>query len=155
MSERRSAKAKRVARENAQKLKEKALEDGVARELVDPSAEVKPSSRLFAPSTNPATNLVIADILVRGVSYVLRDKVERSVARAGYGDEEKARELVDGRTIATSLTLYGASKLATRSPFGLGVVTTALVAKTLYDRGKSRQRRKRAEKRLLPKTDAD
>ncbi|AWW75666.1 hypothetical protein CD351_14620 [Erythrobacter sp. KY5] len=119
--------------------------DPVARELVEPSADASANTRAPVPSTNPATNLVIAEIIIRGASTMFRKNVERRVARANYGDDDKAREVLDGRTVVTSLALYGASKLATRSPLGLGVVTGALVAKTLYDRGRSRQLRKRRE----------
>ncbi|EAQ27919.1 guanylate kinase [Erythrobacter sp. NAP1] len=146
MSEKRSRRARDYARDKASKLKDEALgRDSVARELVRPSADAKANSRIPVPSTNPATNLVIAEIIMRGASTLFRQNVERQVAKASYGDEGKAREVLDGRTIVTSLALYGASKLATRSPLGLGVVTGALVAKTLYDRGKSRQLRKRRE----------
>lgn len=99
------------------------------------------------PSTNPATNLLIADIVVRGASSLFRKNVERRVVEASADDSDRAHELLDGRTLLTTLGLYGASKLATRSVPGLVIVTGGLVAKTLYDRGKERQKRKSREKR--------
>ncbi|MFU7529503.1 hypothetical protein [Qipengyuania sp. ASV99] len=93
------------------------------------------------PSTNPATNLLIADIVLRGASTLFRKGVEQRVARAGSQHEGAAQELLDGRTLITTLALYGASKLATRSVPGLMIVTGGLALKTLYDRGKARQRR--------------
>ena len=98
------------------------------------------------PSTNPATNLLIADIVVRGASTLLRKKVQKRVAEASAGSESEAREVLDGRTMLTTLGLYGASKLATRSVPGLAIVTGGLLVKTLYDRGKARQKRLRFEK---------
>lgn len=98
------------------------------------------------PSNNPATNLLIADIVVRGASHLFRQDVERRVARASAEDDDKAREVLNGRTMLTTLGLYGASRLATRSVPGLVLVTGGLVAKTLYDRGKERQKRRRRDK---------
>ncbi|MEE4201896.1 hypothetical protein [Erythrobacter sp.] len=145
MSDKNPARKRDRAKAKASELTEKALErDKLASEFVRPSEQSKRKRSLLAPSPNPATNLVIVDILVRGAARLMRKKLERSVAKAGYGDESKASELVNGRSTATSLGLYGASKLATRSPLGLGMVTSALIAKTLYDRGKSRQARLRS-----------
>ena len=132
------------SRIHPRRLKQKALEsDTVARELVESDVDATRNTRLPVPSTNPATNLVIADVVLRGISLLLRKNIEKKVAKASYGDESRAHDLVKGRTIGTSLALYGASRLATRSPLGLGVVTGALIAKTLYDRGKTRQRQRR------------
>ncbi|NQX94691.1 MAG: hypothetical protein HRT64_07215, partial [Erythrobacter sp.] len=93
------------------------------------------------PSPEVTTNLLIADIILRSASRLFRRNVERRVAKASVADEQKAEELVDGKTLIKSLGLYGASKLATRSPLGLGLVTGGLAVKTLYDRGKARQKR--------------
>ncbi|MEO0463306.1 MAG: hypothetical protein AAF127_09255 [Pseudomonadota bacterium] len=93
------------------------------------------------PSPNPITNLLITDIIVRGASSLFRQNVEKRVARASLETEEEAQDLLDGKGLITTLGLYGASKLATRSPVGLGIVVAGLAAKTLYDRGKARQRR--------------
>lgn len=99
------------------------------------------SANLPLPSDNPGTNLLIADIVMRGASTLFRKTVEKRVANASVDQEEEAQELLDGRTLITTLGLYGASKLATRSVPGLLLVTGGLLAKTLYDRGKARQRR--------------
>ena len=120
-------------------------EDITAQELLASDVDATENARFPVPSTNPATNLLIADLVVRSFSRLLRDKAEKAVARANYDDEERAKQLVDGRTIVTTMALYGASKLATRSPLGLGIVTAALVGKTLYDRGRTVQKKRRAE----------
>ena len=111
--------------------------------------EVKETTRtsLLAPSPNPATNLLIAEVVLRGASTLFRKRVEKKVAKASYEDEAEAERLLDGKTVITTLGLYSASKLATRSPLGLGVVASGLVLKTLYDRGKARQQRRRSAKR--------
>lgn len=111
--------------------------------------------RLPLPSTNPATNLLIADIVVRGASTLLRKSIDKRVVRASADSDEEAREVLNGRTILTTIGLYGASKIATRSLPGLALVTGGLVAKTLYDRGRVLQARRRlaksgAKQRKLP-----
>lgn len=98
------------------------------------------------PSTNPATNLLIADIVLRGASTLFRKNVEKGMAKASENEEE-AREILNGRTILSTLALYGASKLATRSVPGLAVVAGGLLVKTLYDRGKTLEQEARARRK--------
>ncbi|WP_108788474.1 hypothetical protein [Erythrobacter sp. Alg231-14] len=93
------------------------------------------------PSPDAGTNLLIADIVVRGASTLFRNAVEKRVAKASVDEDSDAQDLLDGRAVITTLGLYGASKLATRSVPGLLMVSGGLLAKTLYDRGKARQRR--------------
>lgn len=128
-------------------------EDTTAKELLASDVDATENSRLPVPSTNPATNLIIADIVVRSLSVLLRNKVEEKVAKASFDDEDRAKDLINGRTIVTSMALYGASKLAMRSPFGLGIVTAALVGKTLYDRGRTVQRKRRSTAKRLTSTE--
>lgn len=108
---------------------------------LEPASQAEPE--ISAPSPNPSTNLLIADIVLRGASTLFRRDVERRIATASTGDDDAARKMVDGRTILTTLALHGASKLATRSVPGLLLVSGGLIAKTLYDRGKVRQQRER------------
>jgi hypothetical protein len=70
-------------------------------------------------------------------------------------DKAKAEKLVDGRSVATSLALWGASRLATRSPVGLAVVAGGLAAKVLYDRGKRLEGKRRARKRAKQAADSE
>lgn len=98
-------------------------------------------SRMPVPSSDPITNIMITDIVLRGATRLFREKMEKRIATANVGDEESAREILDGRTMIKSLALYGASRLATRSPVGLGIVVGGFALKTLYDRGKARQAR--------------
>jgi len=109
----------------------------------DDLSNEKARSRML-PSPNPTTNLLIADVVLRGFSLLARRNVEKRVAKASMvdKDEAEAERLVKGKSIVTTIGLYGASRLATRSPAGLGLVATGLAAKTLYDRGKARQRRR-------------
>lgn len=97
------------------------------------------------PSPDPVTNLVIADIVLRGAGSLLRNRLEKGLLTSQL-DREKARRLVEGRGMATTLALWGASRLATRSPVGLALVAGGLAAKVLYDRGKQIEAKRRARK---------
>jgi hypothetical protein len=107
------------------------------------------------PSTNPATNLIIADIAMRGVGRVARTALQKGMLRAGF-DEGQARKIADDRTMLSSILLYGASRIATRSIPGAALVGGGLLLKTLYDRGESRRTaRLKGEKTLKAMTSDD
>ena len=95
------------------------------------------SSGLPLPSPKPETNLLIADIVLRGAGRVAREALEKRMLVSNY-DPETARDLIDGRTVISTLAIYGVSKLAARSTGGLAVVASGLALKALYDRGKHR-----------------
>lgn len=97
------------------------------------------------PSLSAGTNLVIADIVLRAAGGLLRERMEKGMLVKNY-DAAKAKRLVDGRSVATSMALWGASSLARRSPLGLAVVAGGLAAKVMYDRGKQIQGKRRARK---------
>jgi hypothetical protein len=98
------------------------------------------------PSPVAGTNLIIADIVLRAAGGLLRDRLEKGLLVRSY-DAAKAASLVDGRGVVTSLALYGASRLARRSPLGLAVVAGGLAAKVFYDRGKRLEAKRRAKRR--------
>jgi hypothetical protein len=98
------------------------------------------------PSPDPNTNLMIADIVLRGSSLFLRRKLKDRMLLEEYQPDEVAK-FKDGKGLIRTVGLLGASRLATGSLPGLAAVAGGLVAKTLYDRGKARQmRRRRARK---------
>ncbi|MEE4338220.1 hypothetical protein [Erythrobacter sp.] len=98
------------------------------------------------PSPDPNTNLMIADIVVRGGSLFLRRKLKDRMLLEEY-DPEQVAKFKDGKGLLRTLGLFGASRLATGSMPGLALVAGGLAAKTIYDRGKARQlRRRRARK---------
>lgn len=106
------------------------------------------------PSPIAGTNLAIADIVLRAAGGMLRKRMEKGLLVASY-DKAKADKLVDGRSVATNVALWGASRMATRSPVGLAVVAGGLAAKVLYDRGKRLQARRRARSRAKPAADSE
>lgn len=97
------------------------------------------------PSPNPVTNMVIADIVLRGASMLLRRRVEKGLLTGQLAKDQAAR-LVEKRGAMSTLALWGASRIATRSPLGLAVVAGGLAAKVFYDRGKRLEARRRSKK---------
>lgn len=94
------------------------------------------------PSTDPATNFLIADIVLRAAGDFAREAIEKKTLAQTY-DRDKAEELVSSQSIAKTIALYGITRIATRSPVGLAMVAGGLVLKALYDRGKSMEPRPR------------
>lgn len=97
------------------------------------------------PSPVAGTNLVIADVVLRAAGGLLRNRLEKGLLVRSY-DQSKVDRLVDGRGMAASVALWGASHLARRSPLGLAVVAGGLAAKVFYDRGKRLEAKRRAKK---------
>lgn len=97
------------------------------------------------PSPDPVTNMIIADVVLRGAGSMLRQRLEKGLL-TGQLDGDKARRMVENRGMVSTLALWGASRLATRSPVGLAVVAGGLAAKVLYDRGKRLEAKRRARK---------
>ncbi len=113
----------------------------------EPGADVSNTGKsgLKLPSPSASTNLVIADIVLRAAGGLLRDRMEKGLLVRHY-DDPKAQGLVDKRGIAASAVLWGASRLARRSPIGLAVVVGGLAAKVFYDRGKLLESKRAAKK---------
>jgi len=102
------------------------------------AASAKAEAEEFdGPSPNPATNLILADIALRGGGQLLRQAVERTLLGIKYSPG-KARDIVKGRSMMQTLVGTAAARLATRSVPGAIIVGGGLLAKTLYDRRKSR-----------------
>jgi hypothetical protein len=90
------------------------------------------------PSPNPMTNLVIADIAMRGGGRLLRHAIEKTLLGAKY-TPDKARDIIKGRSLTQTLLGTAIARMATRSVPGAIIVGGGLLAKTLYDRSKDRR----------------
>ena len=110
--------------------------EAISRDEAAPSQDRAQSTRSSA-----ATNLLLADIVVQEVSRRLRKRARHKASATQALDAEHNQDTLDSKTVIRSLGLYGASRLAHKSTFGLGLVATGLVLKTLYDRGTARQKR--------------
>lgn len=95
-------------------------------------------AKVPGPSNNPATNLIIMDVAMRGVTMVIGRAMEKTLLRARY-DPEKASDIVKGRSLVQSMAATGAARMATRSVPGFLVVTGGLLAKAVFDRSFSRR----------------
>ena len=89
-------------------------------------------------SPNPATNMMIADIAMRGVEQIVRKTMHKSVLQNAYGPD-KAKKIVENKSIFRSLALYGASRIATRSVPGAALVGGGLLVKALLERSQARR----------------
>lgn len=114
------------------------------------------AEKIPGPSTNPATNLLIMDIAMRGASMLAGRAIQRAILGARY-DARKAADIVNGRSLIQSMTATGAARMATRSVPGFLLVTGGLFAKTVLDRTlRPREARRRGEKQLAAQaTNAD
>ena len=84
-------------------------------------------------SPNPMTNLLIADLALRGGGQLLRHAIERTVLGTKY-TPDKVKKIVKGRSMVQTLIGTAAARIATRSVPGAIVVGGGLLAKALYDR---------------------
>lgn len=87
------------------------------------------------PSTDPVTNFLIADIVLRAMGDFAREHIEKKTLAQTY-DRAQAEEIVGGQSVAKTVALYAMARIATRSPAGLALVAGGLLLKTLYDRGR-------------------
>ena len=113
-----------------------------ARELASEVRGEQDKTQVPGPTYNPATNLLMADIVMRMGSYALRGTVERAFLKGRYG-KNTAKDIMKNRSIVQTFASIGIAKLGTRSLPGAAVVGSGILAKVLYDRGKSRHEAKR------------
>ncbi len=100
------------------------------------------------PSTNPATNLIIADVTMRAGSYVLRSAIEKGLLRGRYG-QNTASDIIRNKTLGQTLISVLLAKAATRSVPGAVLIGGGMAAKTLFDRSQRRRHSKRSGDRSL------
>lgn len=120
------------------------------------SAKAKDAAeRIPGPSTNPATNLLIIDIAMRGASMIAGRAIERTLLGVRY-DPERAAAIVKGRTTFQSMAATGAARFATKSVPGFLLVTGGLLAKTLLDRSlRPREARRKGDRQLAAQAAKD
>ena len=105
-------------------------------------------SNVPGPSSNPATNLLIADIGMRAISRLARRTLEKGLLQLKF-PPEKAHEAIEGRSLGQTLITAGLARLATRSVPGALLVTGGLIAKSILDRSLSRRESARRGAREL------
>lgn len=105
------------------------------------------ADEIHGPSPNPRTNLILADIALRGGSMLVRRGVERGLLGRKY-DSKKAKAILKGRGLGETLLHTVIARVATRSVPGAIVVGGGLLAKTLYDRRRANQAKAEGEAAL-------
>jgi len=125
------------------------------RRKAEASAETDPETdNVPGPSPNPATNLLIMDIAMRGASLIAARAIEQAALRLRY-KSNKADDIVEGRSTIATLAATGAARMATRSVPGFLLVTGGLLAKTLIDRSlRPRHARRRGDRQLAAQAEA-
>ncbi|WP_374408239.1 hypothetical protein [Pelagerythrobacter sp.] len=111
---------------------------------------VPDDDKVVGPSPNPATNLLIHDILLRGGGRLMRLGLEKGLLRNRYGGST-AKDIVENRTLLQTLGSVVVARVATRSIPGAVVVGGGLLARALLDRRKSRLSAQRKGDKALRK----
>ena len=96
------------------------------------------AAKTDGPSPNPMTNLLIADLALRGGGQLLRHVVERTMLGAKFSPA-KAKNIIGGRTMFQTLLGTAAARIATRSVPGAILIGGGLLAKTLFERSQDRR----------------
>ncbi|MXO85956.1 hypothetical protein GRI38_07905 [Altererythrobacter aurantiacus] len=131
------------------------ITDRGGRKIRDAANSVDDDNDVPGPSTNPATNLFISDILLRSVGRLARTTMEKGLVGKRYGSQF-AKDAVENRSLLHTLTAYGLTKVATRSVPGAAAVGGGLLLKTLFDRSRSRRKsRSDGAKTLRKQADPD
>ena len=106
------------------------------------------------PSPNPATNVLIAEILVRSAGRLFRRSMEKGLLKARF-EREQAVAIIEGRGLAHTLVSTTVARVATRSVPGALLVGGGLLAKTLFDRSISRRKARRRGNKQLAELEAN
>lgn len=120
---------------------------GVAK-LVDATSSTP--GEVPGPSINPATNLIIQDIAMRAGGRLMRHALEKGILRGRYGGAE-AKAIIENRSLVNTLLSGMLARAATRSLPGAALVGGGLLAKTLYDRSKSKRAARQSGDKSLSK----
>ncbi len=112
------------------------------------------SDKVFGPSTNPATNLIIQDIAMRAGGRLMRHTFEKGMLRGRYGGTG-AKAIVENRSLVQTLVSGLLARTATRSLPGAVLIGGGLMVKTLYDRGRSKRVSRRSGDKTLKKMAED
>lgn len=110
---------------------------------------VQPADPAFpGPSPDAATNLILADVLIRAGGTILRRAVERRLLKGRFG-KDAAKDIIQNRKARQTLTAAAAAQLATRSVPGAAIVGTGLGLKLLLDLSNRRRARIKGERALI------
>lgn len=101
-----------------------------------------------------AGGVLASEIAIRAVGSVMRRSFEKRVISRNYNDHT-AKHVVENRSMVHAITAFAATKLATRSVPGALLVGGGLLAKTLFDRGTSKRKSRKAAKKPVASKSED
>lgn len=88
---------------------------------------------LAGPSTDPATNLLLADVALRGATVMARMAVEHALLRNRY-DARTATQIIAKRGLGKRILSMGMGRIAARSLPGALLVSGGMLGKIMFDR---------------------
>jgi hypothetical protein len=135
---------KTTLRDKVNKLTEAKQDTAVAAKDTIRKALPGEPAQLHGPSPNPHTNLLLADVALRGSSLLMRRAMERGLLGSKYPTRQ-ARAILQGRSWSQTLLHTAIARVAVRSVPGAILVGGGLIAKTLYDRSRSHVARAKGE----------
>ena len=124
------------------------ITDKLGKKIAKVERRVSDDNTVPGPSTDPSTNLIIHDLVLRAAGRLTRHTVEKALLGRRYGTQF-AKDVVENRSLLHTLFAYGVTRVATRSLPGAAVVSGGLIAKTLFDRSQSRRKAKRRGEKVL------
>lgn len=111
------------------------------------AADLIDEDAFIGPSPNPKTNILLADVALRGGEMLVRRGLEHGLLGKRYAPD-KARKIIKGRTFGEALIGTAIVQLAMRSVPGAILVGGGLLAKTLYERRKGKEAELKGEKKI-------
>ncbi len=118
------------------------ITDSVSDKIAEVERDLSYENTVPGPSTNPSTNLIIHDIILRSAGRLTRITLEKALLGRRYGSRF-AKDVVDNRSVLHTMAAYGVTKVATRSVPGAVAVGGGLLIKTLFDRSRSKRKARR------------
>ncbi|MBD59928.1 MAG: hypothetical protein CL808_07400 [Citromicrobium sp.] len=99
-------------------------------------------------SPNPASNLIMANAIVRTGSILLRKAVDKRMLQKRYG-KETAEAAVENQGLGSTIVSFLMARTAAKSSTGAILVGGGMLAKTLYDRRQGKKAALKGDAELL------
>lgn len=146
---------KSTGKRSASQAKSRHVTDTASDAIAKVDRDMSDDNTVRGPSTNPATNLIIHDIILRSAGRLTRMTLEKALLGRRYGSNF-AKNMVENRSLVQTIAAYGVTRLATRSIPGAALVSGGLLIKTLFDRSRSKRKSEKAgDKALRRQADSD
>lgn len=101
-----------------------------------PTAQQAARKGLAGPSTDPATNLLLTDVALRGATVMARLAIEHALLRNRY-DASTATEIIARQSLGKRMLSMGMSRIAAGSLPGALFVSGSMMGKIMLDRARA------------------